>query len=51
MAETIWHNSSVLTPDHQLPLTVRIGGWEQCGPLHSYGPYIRNYHLTHYYVN
>lgn len=26
-------------------------GWEQCDPLHSYGPYIRNHYLFHYIIS
>lgn len=26
-------------------------GWEQCEPLHSYGPYIRNHYLFHYVIS
>ncbi|PNV63327.1 AraC family transcriptional regulator [Clostridium sp. chh4-2] len=26
-------------------------GWEQCDPLHSYGPYARNHYLFHYVIS
>lgn len=26
-------------------------GWEQCTPLHSYGPYARNHYLFHYVIS
>ena len=26
-------------------------GWEQCTPLHSYGPYVRNHYLFHYVIS
>lgn len=26
-------------------------GWEQCEPLHSYGPYVRNHYLFHYVIS
>lgn len=26
-------------------------GWEQCEPLHSYGPHIRNHYLFHYVIS
>ncbi len=26
-------------------------GWEQCAPLHSYGPYSRNHYLFHYVIS
>lgn len=26
-------------------------GWEQCEPLHSYGPFIRNHYLFHYIIS
>ena len=26
-------------------------GWEQCEPLHSYGPYARNHYLFHYVIS
>ena len=26
-------------------------GWEQCAPLHSFGPFIRNHYLFHYVIS
>ena len=26
-------------------------GWEQCAPLHSYGPFVRNHYLFHYVIS
>ena len=26
-------------------------GWEQCSPLHSFGPFIRNHYLFHYVIS
>ena len=26
-------------------------GWEQCEPLHSYGPHARNHYLFHYVIS
>lgn len=26
-------------------------GWEQCDPLHSYGPFVRNHYLFHYVIS
>nr|WP_201757296.1 AraC family transcriptional regulator [Colidextribacter sp. OB.20] len=26
-------------------------GWEQCAPLHSYGPFVRNHFLFHYVIS
>ena len=26
-------------------------GWEQCAPLHSYGPYVRNHYLFHFVIS
>lgn len=26
-------------------------GWEECAPLHSYGPYARNHYLFHYVIS
>lgn len=26
-------------------------GWEQCAPLHSFGPYVRNHYLFHYVIS
>lgn len=26
-------------------------GWEQCEPLHSYGPFARNHYLFHYVIS
>ena len=26
-------------------------GWEQCDPLHSYGPFARNHYLFHYVIS
>lgn len=48
MARVIWHSSMVLPENQQLPVIVRMAGWEQCNPAHSFGPYIRNYYLLHF---
>ena len=26
-------------------------GWEQCAPLHSFGPFVRNHYLFHYVIS
>lgn len=26
-------------------------GWEQCAPLHSFGPFVRNHFLFHYIIS
>lgn len=47
MENALWYSSLVLPEDQQLPVTVRICGWEENMPGHAFGPYIRNYYLIH----
>lgn len=42
---------SVFPNEHFLDLTIYQYGWEQCEPLHSYGPFIRNHYLFHYVIS
>ena len=38
----------VFQNDKNIDLTIFQYGWEQCAPLHSYGPAKRNHYLFHY---
>ena len=39
---------NVFRNDKNIDLTLFQYGWEQCTPLHSYGPAKRNHYLFHY---
>lgn len=32
-------------------MTIYQYGWEQCSPLHSFGPFVRNHYLFHYILS
>ena len=38
----------VFQNDKNIDLTIFQYGWEQCAPLHSYGPAKRNHYLFHF---
>ncbi len=42
---------SMFPHDNFMDLFVVQSGWEQCIPLHSYGPYVRNNYLFHYIIS
>lgn len=42
---------SVLPNEGLLDLRLFQCGWEQCDPLHSFGPYVRNHYLFHYVIS
>ncbi len=41
----------VFSDDRFVDLNLYQFGWEQCAPLHSYGPYVRNHYLFHYVIS
>lgn len=41
----------VFPNENFLDLRLYQYGWEQCAPLHSFGPYIRNHYLFHYVIS
>lgn len=42
---------SVFPSDNFLDLRPYQCGWEQCAPLHSFGPFVRNHYLFHYILS
>ena len=42
---------SVFPNERFLDLQLYQYGWEQCAPLHSYGPHVRNHFLFHYVIS
>lgn len=42
---------SVSPSEELLDLRMYQYGWEQCAPLHSYGPFVRNHYLFHYVIS
>lgn len=42
---------SVFPNENFLDLRLYQCGWEQCTPLHSFGPYVRNHFLFHYVIS
>lgn len=42
---------SIFKDEHYIDLTIMQYGFEQCKPLHSFGPYVRNNYLFHYVVS
>ena len=42
---------SVFPNENFLDLRLFQYGWEQCAPLHSYGPHVRNHFLFHYVIS
>ena len=41
----------IFKDEHYIDLTIMQYGFEQCKPLHSFGPYVRNNYLFHYVVS
>ena len=42
---------SVFPNENFLDLRLYQYGWEQCAPLHSFGPFVRNHFLFHYVIS
>ncbi len=42
---------SVFPNENFLDMRLYQYGWEQCSPLHSFGPFIRNHFLFHYVIS
>ena len=42
---------SVFSNENFLDLRLYQYGWEQCAPLHGFGPYVRNHYLFHYVIS
>lgn len=42
---------SIFPNENFLDLRLYQYGWEQCAPLHSYGPFVRNHYLFHYVLS
>ncbi len=42
---------SVFPNENFLDLRLYQYGWEQCVPLHSFGPFVRNHYLFHYIIS
>ena len=45
------HSFSVFPNENFLDLRLYQYGWEQCAPMHSFGPYVRNHYLFHYVIS
>ena len=48
MDKVLFH---VFSDDRFMDLTLYQYGYEQCLPLHSYGPFVRNHFLFHYIIS
>ena len=42
---------SIFPNENFLDVRLYQYGWEQCGPLHSFGPFVRNHYLFHYVLS
>ena len=45
------YSFSIFPNENFLDLRLFQYGWEQCEPLHSYGPFVRNHFLFHYVIS
>ena len=45
------YSFSVFPNDGLLDFRLFQTGWEQCAPLHTFGPFIRNHYLFHYVIS
>jgi len=45
------HHISLFPNDQFLDLRPYQYGWEECAPLHSFGPFVRNHYLLHYIIS
>ena len=42
---------SLFPNEHFLDIRPYQYGWEECQPLHSFGPFVRNHYLLHYIIS
>ncbi len=45
------HHISLFPHEHFLDIRPYQYGWEECEPLHSFGPFVRNHYLFHYIIS
>ena len=45
------YSFSIFPNENFLDLRLYQYGWEQCAPLHSFGPFVRNHYLFHYILS
>ena len=45
------HVHSIFPNEDFLDLKPYQYGWEECAPLHSFGPFVRNHYLFHYIMS
>ena len=45
------YSFSIFPSENFFDLRLYQYGWEQCEPLHSFGPFIRNHYLFHYVIS
>ena len=45
------HHISLFPDEHFLDIRPSQYGWEECEPLHSFGPFVRNHYLFHYIIS
>lgn len=45
------YSFSIFPNENFLDLRLYQYGWEQCAPLHSFGPFVRNHYLFHYVIS
>ena len=45
------YSFSMFPNDNFLDFRLFQYGWEECEPLHSFGPFVRNHYLFHYVIS
>lgn len=45
------HFHAIFPNDNYIDLRPYQYGWEECEPLHSFGPFVRNHYLFHYIIS